>query len=278
MIKLIKISDTISDYDYNVYGDYGDYYRSSQLKNASNYAEFVRSMKLPPSIYAPATLKAFELGHFAEYALSYNMYSRKHVIFNKENRPEPEKTMASKANKAWAESLTDGVNPECVLEIQDIEFCRQLVDKDALFCSEEMADLIDLIRSPETKKQRTVFWERDGVKLRTRPDYYNAKNGLCIDFKTTIAKNNNKFGFAIKDLNMWLQAKMQIEGLRAGGCEVKTFLWLVLSKTPPYNIFAVVYTPASQLRDEQEYARILGYIRDFESGVAIKDTDEVFEY
>lgn len=79
--------------------------------------------------------------------------------------------------------------------------------------------------------QQSVFFEYNGVKLKTRPDFIRVQSGMIVDLKTTATEGPSQFSTQMAKLNYPLQAIMQIEGCKAAGIDVKDYFYLVGEKT-----------------------------------------------
>ena len=93
----MKIFKTDQDY----YGDW-EYITNSQLGYLKRGREYYEMMKQGLSIDSP-DLRFGNLLH--TLVLEPKEYQNKFIVFNPDDRPEPTKSMASKLNKAWKESL-----------------------------------------------------------------------------------------------------------------------------------------------------------------------------
>lgn len=90
-----------------------------------------------------------------------------------------------------------------------------------------------------TEYQVSLFWDDPdtGLKLKSRPDICRSKKNIIVDIKT--CKDASPQGFArdASNLDYWLQAVMQMEGVVNSGLmeRVDKYFWLAVEKTPPYN-------------------------------------------
>jgi len=84
--------------------------------------------------------------------------------------------------------------------------------------------------------QPSIFFDYNGVKLKTRPDFVNQSGGVIVDIKTTSAEGPEGFQKQMANLNYHLQAVMQIEGAKQAGIDVQHYFYLVAEKNAPYCV------------------------------------------
>lgn len=68
---------------------------------------------------------------------------------------------------------------------------------------------------PGAKVQATIFYNRNGVMLKTRPDVFNEKFRVCYDHKTTKDATRAAFSKQVANLKYHMQGAMQIDGLKS---------------------------------------------------------------
>lgn len=246
----------ISDHTYNDTDKLDSFLRSSDLKNAveSNFEHYCRTRRIPKPPHDETS--ALDAGHYIEDYVSgwtTKELDTKYFIFDKEERPDMEKTMAAKENKDWKARLLDEVEQakKKVIDPTEIE-CLKWIDPTP-------AQSLLLEACKRADKQLTCLWTDPdtGVRLRSRKDYSLPDRNLIIDCKSTTANTLKKFMYQHRDLNMPQQALQQIEGARRTGYMSGpiTYIWLGIAKKWPYNIYMVEYTQESQSRDFEHYYR-----------------------
>lgn len=81
--------------------------------------------------------------------------------------------------------------------------------------------------------EHSLFWEWEGVRLKSRPDFYN--DFVIVDLKTTKSVNPDSFCRAISDYGYHRQAALALDCLNAlTGKHYKDFVILAVEKEPPY--------------------------------------------
>lgn len=255
-------SINISDNTYNNTDELKDFVRSSDLKRAldGELDHYYRANEIPqPSTEKPDPT-ALAAGHYIEdfiSGLTPSELDKKYLVFDKEDRPDAEKTMAAKENKQWKADLAIECEERNLtwIERDQVKCCENLI------FSESQNEILQVIQAAD--QQVTCLWrdQNTGIKLRTRTDFTDSLRRLIIDAKSTAAKTLNEFKRQLFNLNYPLQALLQIEGARQtgyiSGNDPIGYLWFVISKKWPYNVFVVEYTHESQQRDKQILRRAI---------------------
>lgn len=212
------------------------FWRSTQLKGET-WNEFYNIQKLP-RIPSKELAKVFQIGHYTEAILAGQPLD-KWLVWDVEQRPNPDKTMAAKDNQLWFEMLTDGYPDENIFTKKDVEFLSFL----EVLSPDEKA-FLEALASERVTKQLSIFWkdEATGLLFKARLDFYamadsdGNETGVVIDAKTT-DKPAGKFKYATRDYNYPVQAALQIEGLRAAGLPFLEYKWLAVQKSWPYDMY-----------------------------------------
>ena len=71
---------------------------------------------------------------------------------------------------------------------------------------------------------------------RCRPDFINTAHNVVIDLKTTLCAGLSLFTRDVVNYRYHVQAAFYVDGLRALGCDVQTFIFIAVEKEAPYNI------------------------------------------
>jgi len=102
-------------------------------------------------------------------------------------------------------------------------------------------EIMRLIFSVEHNVEHSIFFERDGVKCRIRPDFYIAPcydypNGLIMDVKTTQDASQHGFNRTIDTYNYDLQCEFYSYGFMQyfGTTEKPKFLFFAIESSAPY--------------------------------------------
>jgi hypothetical protein len=188
--------------------------------------------------------EAFLMGQaFEDLLTEPESFDNKYFVLNLEERPEADKTMASKANKAWKEEILEANKTKKLLNIEQKDVLNEMVKS----CSKNKTITSTL---NDATFQGSYFWkdEETGLLCKTRPDiikYRNENSVIINDIKTAqdaspeaFAKNFANFGYGI-------QAAMQIDGVASAlGVSVEYYTYTVVEKKAPY--LAQVYTLAPE--------------------------------
>lgn len=176
----------------------------------------------------------FEIGNLFELWLTEPFeLEEKCVVFNENDRPEKEKTMASKLNKDWKANFYEENDEKIIVTQSEFDHVESMVRetlKDSL-----IANLVS-----KSIFQASVFWtDMNGLKVKTRPDLlieFGDGKVIIIDIKTSIDADIKSFTKSAQKLNYPFQAIMQILGLEAAGFEVSAYYWLVTGKNENYPL------------------------------------------
>jgi hypothetical protein len=93
----------------------------------------------------------------------------------------------------------------------------------------------------EGEVQTSIFYERNGIRLKTRPDFVRW-NAFTLDVKTTgeIPTPAN-LQRVVWNYRYDVQAMLQVWGCEAIGKPVKRHFWLFVEKNPPYDVAVVAF-------------------------------------
>ena len=125
-------------------------------------------------------------------------------------------------------------------------FCKEAEGKEII--SSDDADVIKAMvsvfrKTPAamklikgTRREKGVYWmdSETGVNCKGRIDAF--KQGIIIDYKTTIDASTETFKREALRYGYDLQAAMYLEWIRANGFNPKDFVFIVQEKTAPYLI------------------------------------------
>lgn len=97
--------------------------------------------------------------------------------------------------------------------------------------------------------QTSVYWEREGIKLKTRPDFWKkAQNGKSIvwDLKTDRSSDKDSHQKTLIKNLCPFQAVMQLDGLSENeliDINNVEYYWVVASKCQPFNVEVYRFSP-----------------------------------
>jgi hypothetical protein len=150
-------------------------------------------------------------------------FKDEYMVMDLEDRPEPNKTMASEENKAWKASL----------ENEAESTGKQIVEHDLYLKAQDIAN--NLNRSQfvndllyRTKKEQSFTWEADGIQYKCRADMWN--EGIVADLKTTLNAKPSAFERDIFKYQYYRQGAMYAHGTHS-----KDFYFIAVEKNPPFG-------------------------------------------
>lgn len=196
----------------------------------------------------------FDFGNAFELCLLDSNAGNYIKIFDADERPEPDKTFASKLNKLWKEEF---FNTDKYIINKAGKESFETIEKMLRSCYQDAA-IQKLIKNIDY--QSSLYWtDKNGLKLKSRPDICQTKKNIIVDVKTTRDGSPEAFSRDLKNFDYPLQAIMQIEGVLATGYmpSVDMYLWLVVEKEPPYSATLYEFTLEDQrwITDEYEYVK-----------------------
>lgn len=127
-------------------------------------------------------------------------------------------------------------------------FCAENEGKEVLTAEEhtELCAIRDSVRShPAAIRalgksgliEQSVFWDRDGIQCRARPDYLHPA-GVIVDLKTTDDASPGGFARSVANFRYHVQAAFYSDGLSAvqGPSAVKGFVFIAVEKKAPFLV------------------------------------------
>lgn len=181
----------------------------------------------------------FDFGNAFELSITdEKAFTKSCAVFDPSDRPEADKTFASKLNKEWKASFYDGNKGKYIIPSEGNDSLDTLtLCKASLFKHRAAVALLK-----DAEYQTTIFWTcpTTGLKLKTRPDFWKPKtkdrSAVVTDLKTDKDSESTKHLKSICNNNYSIQAVMQLEGLKqAKLIDNARFFWVVVSKSAPYN-------------------------------------------
>ena len=162
------------------------------MNNSKTYHtdhEYIASTLLKQYAKSPRKAKAYIDGEkqdttaMMEGRIFHQMMDEDHSfkVFDANDRPEPDKTFASKANKEWKASVYD--------TDRDVIDMENYVRLDAMVQSVMNSKFYQTLQGVRLESQEEGYYsEVAGCKIKCKPDaLYEGANGsiVCIDWKTT---------------------------------------------------------------------------------------------
>ena len=177
------------------------------------------------------------------------------VVLDIEDRPELDKGITSKLNQAWKKEILNG--PKLVVAKdgkESLETLKLMVES----CLENPT-IVSFLQN--TYYQKSCFWtdKETGLNLKTRPDITQVERSIVVDIKTTLDGSPQKFSRDASNLDYFVQAVSQIDGVINSGLmpSVDNYFYLVVEKVAPYNatIYEIDVEDLIWLNDSYEYLK-----------------------
>lgn len=203
--------------------------------------------------YQKENVHHFDIGNAFELALlDKEGFAENVAIYNEDERPEPDKTFGTKANKEWKDNFYLINRGKYIISKNDYAQIEVM-----LSACYENAVINKLIQNIEY--QYSCFWTcpETGLKFKTRPDIARVNKSVLVDVKTSKDGSPEKFRKDAANLDYFLQCITQIEGVQQTGLikEVEEYYYLVVEKDYPYcaELYQVPRTEWGFMRDEMIY-------------------------
>lgn len=156
-------------------------------------------------------------------------FDRDFWTMNIEARPEISKGMTSKLNKAWKQQKEMEHSSQSLIAEEDLRHAEKV----ARSLEKEAGSLI---RAGGNVFEKSLMWEKDGVKMKAKVDISN--DMFLADLKTSVTSDPWKWQRkAYYDFNYHRQAAVYLDG-DAGGIYTgeKEFYFIVVEKSAPYLV------------------------------------------
>ena len=240
-------------------GDSMETYLAAPYKQSSTVKHAVKSVR-DYHFFKKAKSKETESQSFGTMVhtsiLTPELFDGKYVVFNPEDRPNPDQTFAAKVNKEWKDrqfALAEA-RGQTVVDKERQEDFETLMD--AFFAS-PYANLLDPTNNSHPLVEQSIYTTLMGLEVKVRIDHltqYINEDGevtgyLITELKTIDDAHAEAFNRDIFKYGWDVQAFMQISALSAiipNGLTVE-FRWLTLQTSPPFGIQE--YAPSTGLLD-----------------------------
>lgn len=188
--------------------------------------------------------KAFDMGNaFEALLIEPHKYKAEVAVFDEEARPEPEKTFATKANKAFKAEFFAANASKSIITKEEEKLLKKMVKN-----VKETTLFFQLLKNAaKVYVQPSLFWtdKETKVKFKSRPDVvveFEDGSAYVIDVKTAEEGSPEAFGSDLRKYNYPVQAITQIDGVEEVlGLRVTKYFYLVAEKKLPNN--ATLYEP-----------------------------------
>lgn len=250
-MKLHKVDDI----EMNLYLSEKNYISSSTLnKLRQSPAHFKASLEQPNE-----ETENLILGTAIHTALlEPELFEEKYVCWKDHMKPIPEKDYRTKENndakKAfYANAKEKGFEPisESLFEIiQGV--------KKSLFAN---PNFIALFKNSGFF-ERSIFFEDNGIKIKSRPDYYPQSCKFVLDIKTTKCAEKNSFMKSCLQYGYMVQAVIQTKAIElATGIKPHSYIYIAIEKTYPYCHSLFIVDDEYMKKGERDYLELLNRLR-----------------
>lgn len=222
-----------------------EYHAENEHISATQIKEAIKSMahfKHYNETKSDERKSHFEFGNAFEIALSDYLHGTNEfddvvVVYDEQNRPENDKGITSKINQEWKKSIL--LSEKYVISATGDESLETIQQMLKSFENNDTAKRL----LANTIEQPSFFWkDKNGVKLKSRPDYIKRERNAIIDIKTTNDASPQSFAKQVANFNYPIQAEMQMRGLKQhNGKDIVAYYWLVFEKKAPYNVQVYEY-------------------------------------
>ena len=195
----------------------------------------------------------------------------KYAIIDEAQRPEPDKTFASKLNKEWKESIIQTAKNQ-KLDIVSAEDHIEIMGMIDILRANE---IVQKINAFELRQEETFKAEVNGRKLKCKPDGLQIGRGenkanLIIDWKTcqTIAPRSIMYDFPKYGYDVQAAVYCDVISKLHGG--ESNMLFIFQEKDAPYDVLPVLVNADSETMQygREKYQRYYDKAMEcFDSGV-----------
>ena len=215
-----------------------DVYRSGPGISFSNIKE----------IFEPNTPQNFKikLGQVREQTPAMKIGTATHLgilqheEFIRSVRVAPDVNKRTKAGKEELQTFLDENEGKIILSNDELEKIEGMSEK----CLSHPR-LSGLINDDKNLIEHRGYFNWNGLFCKFSPDLLNRSKGLIVDLKTAQAGHYYAFRNEIRQYNYDAQAAMYLYGARQIFNEKFQFMWLVIEKHPPFQIY--LYYPSKRM-------------------------------
>lgn len=198
-------------------------------------------------INPPEQTPAMKFGSAAHAAiLEPNLFAGRYV-------KAPECDRRTKAGKETYESFAIENQGKEILSGDDFDKIKAMVD--AVHSHPVASGLLK-----NGKAEMSAFWRDPNTNLlcKCRPDYYNTKNGIIVDVKTSEDASFKGFQKSISKFNYHIQSAFYLDGISTlEGRSLTDFVHLVVEKEAPHAVGLYVLDDASLDRAREDIKKLL---------------------
>lgn len=232
----------------------------SNLARSYNYYEYQRSV--PPNA---ETTPALRFGNaYDTYILQPEVFKREYGVLNEYNRPELDKTMASKLNQAWKQDFFKKHGNLYVT----LDEMGQLNEMGNALHNNPFAH--QLLTTDGGVAQDIATYELFGLPFKSKFDLAFPEKRLILDLKTTQSIADRDLSNSIVKYRYYIQSLLYRWAFEKKYNSQPNFFFIFQEKNPPYEV--VVLTLADEWDDfaRKEIERLVSYYLDCKGGKGCK--------
>lgn len=94
----------------------------------------------------------------------------------------------------------------------------------------------EYITLPGNLREASMFYERSGIRMKSRLDILNIDDGLIIDVKTTLDAEESSFDDAVARYGYYRQCAVYMAACEALGIHINKFVLIAVEKSNPIGI------------------------------------------
>jgi exodeoxyribonuclease VIII len=108
----------------------------------------------------------------------------------------------------------------------------------------------------ECQVEESFFFEKEGIKYKSRPDFYSPETGIAVDLKSCQSAAMDDFRHSVFAYDYHIQSAICLDSLAANNLPAKDFYFLCVEKSAPYAV--AVYALSSDILEQAriEYEQI----------------------
>ena len=201
-----------------------------ELEHSFARFEYVRN--LPPE--AQKDTPALRFGKaYDTYLLQEDVFANEFYVLDPKAAPEPEKTMASKANKEWKAQKESEYGTNIISVDEYFDLMRM---KDALM-NHPIAGYY--LKTPGGMVQTPTFFQLYGLDFKMKTDLQFPDLGIIIDLKTIISIDKFCISQAVNKYRYYWQQYLYRVGLEEFYGKPFDFYFIFQAKQPPHDVAVV---------------------------------------
>jgi hypothetical protein len=217
------------------------------IARSYQYYEYIKS--IPPELIPDSDAMKFGRA-YDTYILEPEKFTNEWFIVEESARPEPEKTMASKANQAWKTTIEAEYPGKFISEKEH----KVLKSMQWQLMHHPTAKLFI---TPDGKPQNIERFDLSGHKFTGKYDIFYEQKQLIVDLKTIVTVNPKYVLNHILKYRYYLQEYIYRAGAFKNYGFNPNFLFIFQEKAAPHDVLVLSLSNDWQIKAEWELKRLL---------------------